>query len=216
MTRPWLRRGARQGPAKAALGACRAAARRVFGRGRSLTRALARVVGLAGLVMGLTGLLPLPLLQPQAAWAGPVEWQEVPASEAGRQWWDRGSLRLSKQGTLTVLSRFQPAAEPETAGPAAAEPAASANAPAGATASAPAPGTPQGSEPAATPARRPRQPSSELYVSEIDCDQSLMRDTAINGIPQWRASWQPVAGDGLMEAVVQAVCEAGGQLLASR
>jgi hypothetical protein len=43
-----------------------------------------------------------------------------------------------------------------------------------------------------------------------------MRDTSINGIPQWRASWQPVAGDGLMEAVVEAVCEAGGQLLASR
>ncbi len=191
--------------------------RRSWTQGLQLTLALALV---------LAGLLPLPLLQPQPAWAGPVDWVEVPASEAGRQWWDRGSLRLSKQGTLTVLSRFQPAAEPDPAEPAKAgaapgeaalPPATKADATAGATAAAaPAPGASQGVDPAAAPPRRPRQPSSELYVSEIDCDQTLMRDTSINGIPQWRASWQPVAGDGLMEAVVEAVCEAGGQLLASR
>jgi hypothetical protein len=45
-----------------------------------------------------------------SAWAGPVEWNEVPATEEGRQWWDSGSLRLSRQGQLTVLSRFQPPA----------------------------------------------------------------------------------------------------------
>jgi hypothetical protein len=43
------------------------------------------------------------------AMAGPVEWKEVPATAEGRQWWDGGSLRLSRQGNLTVLSRFQPA-----------------------------------------------------------------------------------------------------------
>jgi len=164
------------------------------------TRAWGQGLRLAlALVLALTVMLPLAGLQPQPAWAGPVEWQEVPSSEAGRQWWDRGSLRLTKEGTLTVLSRFQAAAESDSIGPAAI----------------PAPQAPS-QDAAATPERRPRQPSSELYVSEIDCDQELMRDTSINGIPQWRASWQPVAGDGLMEAVVQAVCEAGGQLLASR
>lgn len=45
-----------------------------------------------------------------AALAGPVNWQEVPASSAGRQWWDSGSLRLSRGGNLSVLSRYQPAA----------------------------------------------------------------------------------------------------------
>ena len=176
-----------------------------------------QLLGLAlGLVLVLTGLLGLPWAQPDPAWAGPVDWQEVPSSDAGRQWWDRGSLRLSKQGTLTVLSRFQAAAEPEPAGSTLAEPAPTPATNPGASASAPAPGSTQAVEPAAAQQRRPRQPNSELYVSEIDCDQELMRDTSINGIPQWRASWQPVAGDGLMEEVVQAVCEAGGQLLASR
>ncbi len=151
------------------------------------------------LVLALAVMLPLAGLQPQPAWAGPVAWQEVPSTAAGRQWWDLGSLRLSKQGTLTVLSRFQPAVESDSIEPAAI----------------PAPQA-LNQDAAATQERRPRQPSSELYVSEIDCDQELMRDTSINGIPQWRASWQPVAGDGLMEEVVQAVCEAGGQLLASR
>ncbi len=47
-----------------------------------------------------------------AAQAGPVEWHEVAASSEGRQWWDAGSLRLTKGGNLSVLSRFQ-AAPPE-------------------------------------------------------------------------------------------------------
>lgn len=41
--------------------------------------------------------------------AGPVNWQELPASEAGQQWWDSGSLRRNKAGYISVLSRFLPA-----------------------------------------------------------------------------------------------------------
>lgn len=44
-----------------------------------------------------------------AARAAAVEWREVPPTEAGRQWWDAGSLRLSRGGNLSVLSRYQPA-----------------------------------------------------------------------------------------------------------
>ena len=43
------------------------------------------------------------------AWAGPVEWIEVPSTERGQQWWDRGSIREDRQGLRTVLSRFTPA-----------------------------------------------------------------------------------------------------------
>ncbi|HJL68881.1 MAG TPA: hypothetical protein QGG77_04385, partial [Prochlorococcaceae cyanobacterium Gl_MAG_24] len=32
------------------------------------------------------------LLEAQVAIAGPVEWREVPATDAGQQWWDLGSL----------------------------------------------------------------------------------------------------------------------------
>jgi len=59
------------------------------------------------LLMGLA-LLLLALGAPSSAWAGPVDWQEVAATEAGRQWWDAGSLRVDRHGHLTVLSRFQP------------------------------------------------------------------------------------------------------------
>jgi len=46
--------------------------------------------------------LSLLLLQGgQPASAGPVDWHEVTASEAGRQWWDSGSLRLNRDGNLT-------------------------------------------------------------------------------------------------------------------
>ena len=38
--------------------------------------------------------------------AGQVEWREVPSSEEGQQWWDAGSLRLKKDGTVSVLSRY--------------------------------------------------------------------------------------------------------------
>ena len=43
------------------------------------------------------------------AFAGPVDWQEVTATSEGRQWWDSGSLRRTKTGHLSVLSRFQSA-----------------------------------------------------------------------------------------------------------
>lgn len=59
-------------------------------------------------LLSLLGLLLL-LLIPGPAWAGPVSWQEVPATAEGRQWWDGGSLRFNRSGHLTVLSRFQPA-----------------------------------------------------------------------------------------------------------
>jgi len=71
--------------------------------------AIRRVLGpLAGLLAGFL-LLVFGAGLPPIAWAGPVEWHEVPATAEGRQWWDSGSLRLSRQGQLTVLSRFQPA-----------------------------------------------------------------------------------------------------------
>jgi hypothetical protein len=54
--------------------------------------------------------LTLVLLALSPAWAGPVSWNEVPPTPEGRQWWDGGSLRLSRSGALSVLSRFEPAA----------------------------------------------------------------------------------------------------------
>jgi hypothetical protein len=73
---------------------------------------------LAGLVMAAMLLLsPIAWcgggLAPAAVLAAPVEWHEVPASSEGRQWWDAGSLRLSRGGNLSVLSRFQPATSEE-------------------------------------------------------------------------------------------------------
>ena len=44
------------------------------------------------------------------ALAGPVDWHEVASTSEGRQWWDGGSLRRSRGGYVSVLSRFQPAA----------------------------------------------------------------------------------------------------------
>lgn len=43
------------------------------------------------------------------ALAGPVDWHEVASTSEGRQWWDGGSLRRSRGGNVSVLSRFQPA-----------------------------------------------------------------------------------------------------------
>lgn len=48
-----------------------------------------------------------------SAWAGPVSWQEVPATDEGRQWWDQGSLRRDRGGTLSVLSRYRSSADGE-------------------------------------------------------------------------------------------------------
>lgn len=72
---------------------------------------------LAGLVLGLLLLAPLPGLElgrgldVAPAAAGSVDWHEVPATDEGRQWWDAGSLRRSRGGNLSVLSRFQPASD---------------------------------------------------------------------------------------------------------
>ena len=78
-----------------------------------------------GLLLLVISLAPLPWPAPgnlAPAFAGPVDWQEVPASPAGRQWWDAGSLRRDRRGRLSVLSRFQPAeaapVEGESAAPA--------------------------------------------------------------------------------------------------
>jgi hypothetical protein len=71
---------------------------------------MARALLLGVLLLLLTGSVITP-----AAWAGQVDWQEVPAGAAGRQWWDRGSLHRSRGGNLSVLSRFQPAVSPESA-----------------------------------------------------------------------------------------------------
>ena len=123
----------------------------------------------------------------QPAWAGPVEWREVPASATGRQWWDAGSLRRDRRGTLSVLSRFQPLAEPE----------------AGA--------APQASSPAETPDVKPRsarQPFGTLVVMELDCDLRLYRDVAVNGLPRFNATWQPTGGDPLVAATLQEACAA--------
>ena len=139
---------------------------------RLLANRLGRWVRHALLLLAL--MLPLP----QAALAGPVNWQEVPATAEGRQWWDSGSLRLTRDGNLSVLSRFQPAAKDG-----------------------------QGQE-------GERPPANDLYVMEVDCGQSLFRDTSINGIPQWGSHWQPVGADGLIEDTLTQVCAAGAELLA--
>ncbi len=35
----------------------------------------------------------------------------MPSSSDGQQWWDAGSLRRTRNGTVSVLSRYLPAAE---------------------------------------------------------------------------------------------------------
>ena len=97
--------------------------------------------------------------------AGPVEWIEVPATDAGQQWWDRGSVRIDRDGYRTVLSRFTPAATEDG-----------------------------------------EQPSGELYVMQLDCSQELYRDKQVNGLPRFRAEWQPAGDDGLITSVIEAVC----------
>ncbi|KAF0653304.1 hypothetical protein L107_09126 [Cyanobium sp. Copco_Reservoir_LC18] len=111
------------------------------------------------------------LAGPAAAMAGPVDWQEVEAGPEGRQWWDAGSLRFDREGRLSVLSRFQPAA-------------------------------------AADAPEDARPPVGQLYVMQLDCDEELYRDTAVNGLPRWGATWQPAAGDNLTIRVLHAACDA--------
>ena len=110
------------------------------------------------------------LMPVQDAAAGPVDWHEVPASHEGRQWWDQGSLHPSRNGHLSVLSRFQPA-------------------------------SPDGEDD-----DRPRQ--GDLYVMEIDCGQRLYRDTSVNGLPRFGASWSAPGDDELVMAVIRESCQA--------
>jgi hypothetical protein len=71
------------------------------GSGRSVTLLCSCL-----LLVGLTFCLP--------AWAGPVDWREVPATSEGRQWWDAGSLRRDRDGNLSVLSRYTTETDPDT------------------------------------------------------------------------------------------------------
>ena len=103
--------------------------------------------------------------------AGQVEWREVPSSGEGQQWWDAGSLRLKKDGTVSVLSRYSLRQEDDR----------------------PALGT--------------------LVVMEIDCSQKLFRDKQKNGLPQFRAEWQPSGSDPLIDGVISEVC--ASELLSS-
>ena len=134
---------------------------------------------LAGLVAGLVVWLGC---LPTVALAGPVNWQEVPSTAEGRQWWDSGSLRATKTGNLSVLSRFQPRNPGDSES-----------------------GTTGESEP------KPKR-MADLYVMDIDCDQQLFRDTSINGIPQFKAEWLPAAGDNLISAVIEGSCNAAREL----
>tara|TARA_Y100000589_G_scaffold180890_1_gene171217 strand:- start:176 stop:571 length:396 start_codon:yes stop_codon:yes gene_type:complete len=101
------------------------------------------------------------------AFAGPVDWREVPSTSEGQQWWDAGSVRRTKEGNLSVLSRYSLKTEDDS----------------------PALGT--------------------LVVMEIDCDQSLYRDTQKNGLPRFRADWEAPAEDDLITEVITAVCSSG-------
>ena len=125
----------------------------------------------AGRLLAALLVLGLWLAAPAATWAGPVDWQEVKASVEGRQWWDSGSLRFDRDGRLSVLSRFQPAAAPDAA---------------------------EGYRP----------PVGQLFVMQIDCDEELYRDTAVNGLPRWGATWQVASGDNLTVRVLHAACAA--------
>ena len=100
----------------------------------------------------------------QTVFAGPVDWREVPSTSEGQQWWDAGSVRRTREGNVSVLSRYSLQTEDES----------------------PALGT--------------------LVVMEIDCDQSLYRDTQKNGLPRFRADWEAPAKDDLITEVINAVC----------
>ena len=119
------------------------------------------------LTSALSALLIVVVTQPvvaQPVFAGPVDWREVPSTSEGQQWWDAGSLRRTREGNVSVLSRYSLKTEDES----------------------PALGT--------------------LVVMEIDCDQSLYRDTQKNGLPRFRADWEAPAKDDLITEVINAVC----------
>ena len=41
-------------------------------------------------------------------------------------------------------------------------------------------------------------------------------DTSVNGLPRFKAEWQPTGGDSLISDVLDQACAAGTELLASR
>ena len=118
-----------------------------------------------GLASALLALLIVFGAQP--VFAGPVDWREVPSTSEGQQWWDAGSVRRTKGGNVSVLSRYSLKTEDDS----------------------PALGT--------------------LVVMEIDCDQSLYRDTQKNGLPRFKADWEAPAKDDLITEVINAVCSSG-------
>jgi hypothetical protein len=75
-----------------------------------------RLAMLLAPLLGLLICLTLSVIPALPAAAAAVDWHEVPATAEGRQWWDAGSLRIDRDGRLSVLSRFQPAAEPPAEG----------------------------------------------------------------------------------------------------
>ena len=72
---------------------------------------VAAVGAFGGRLLVLALVLLMALGWPSVLLAGPVDWRSVGTSEEGEQWWDTGSLRLSRGGELSVLTRFQPASE---------------------------------------------------------------------------------------------------------
>ena len=157
------------------------------------------------------------------AWAGPVEWHEVAATSEGRQWWDSGSLRTNKSGNLTMLSRYQ--SIPQSTAQPTAKSTAKPIEPSQSTAQS----TAQSTEASqlieqSNNGQEAKQPNkiqdqatkqsprakTDLYVMEIDCGQRIYRDTSINGIPQFNATWLPSGGDQLIDAVLSEACSASG------
>jgi hypothetical protein len=160
-----------------------------------------------------------------------VEWHEVAATSEGRQWWDSGSLRINKSGNLTLLSRYQsnPQSTAQSAPQLTAQP--TPQSIAQPTTKSTAQQTAQSIETSlsielanvghdqttkqpnkiqAQAAKQPTRARTDLYVMEIDCGQRIYRDTSINGIPQFNATWLPSGGDQLIDAVLSEACSASG------
>ena len=68
----------------------------------------------APLWIGMVVVPVLLLLLEGPVQAGPVDWREVPSSSEGQQWWDAGSVRRTREGTLSVLSRYSLRTEDES------------------------------------------------------------------------------------------------------
>ena len=177
------------------------------------------LVPILGCIVAWSGLL-MPCLP---AWAGPVEWHEVAATSEGRQWWDSGSLRTNKSGNLTLLSRYQSTPQPTPQPTVQLDPQPTAQPNSQSTTqlteqsqSIELSNTGQGratKQPNKIQGQANKQPTrgrTDLYVMEIDCSQRIYRDTSINGIPQFNATWLPSGGDQLIDAVLSEACSASG------